>query len=82
MEVRHYAIKLLGTIPSSQGRQALEQLLVESSGNHMLRRFAAQSLRDTLTKDELCPLLQRVLEREADPNFQIFIDNMILDSCR
>jgi HEAT repeat protein len=82
MEVRHYAIKLLGTIESSQGRQALEQLLVESSGNHMLRRYAAQSLRDSLPPEELCPILRRVLDREADPNFQIFVDNMILENCR
>jgi len=81
MDVRHLSIKLLGDIESAQGRQALEQLLVESSGNHMLRRFAAQSLRDSVPADEICPVLTRVRDNEADPNFQIFLDDLVQRLC-
>ena len=81
MAVRHLAIKLLGEVPGPRGRQALEELLVESSGNHLLRRFAAQSLRSTLPPDELCPLLRRVRDNEADPAFQIFLDDMVQKTC-
>ena len=62
MDVRHLATKLLGKTASTQGRQALEQLIVESSGNHMLRRFAAQSLRTSIPTDELCTLVNRLIE--------------------
>ena len=80
--VRHQATKLLGEVPGAQSRQALELLLVDSSGNQYIRRMAAQSLQNSLTAEDLCPLLRRVVEREADPNFQIFLDSMIQQSCR
>ena len=82
MDVRHLATKLLGEFKSNQGRQALEQLLTESTGNHMLRRFASQSLRASLSAEEFCALLRPIRANEADPNFQIFLDNMLLASCR
>jgi len=82
MDVRHLSIKLLGEIESAQGRQALEQLLVESSGNHMLRRYAAQSLRDSVPADQICPVLTRVRDNESDPSFQIFLDDMVQRLCR
>ena len=80
--VRHLAARLLGEFPSNQGRQALEGILVESSGNSYIRRLAAQSLERTVPAAELCPLLQRVFENEADVNIQIFLDDMIRTTCR
>ena len=80
-DVRHLATERLGDFPSNQGRQALEGLVVESTGNAYIRRKAAQSLRKTVPPAELCPTLQTILSREVDPNFQIFLDNMIQESC-
>jgi len=80
--VRHQATKLLGEVPGARSSQALELLLVESSGNQYIRRIAAQSLESTLAAEDLCALLRRVIEREADPNFQIFLDNMVQQNCR
>jgi hypothetical protein len=79
--VRHLATKLLGGLPGEQSRQALELLLVESSGNQYIRRIAAQSLRSILSAEDLCALLRPVIAREADPNFQIFLDTMVQQSC-
>ncbi len=80
--VRHLATRLLGEVASPQGRAALEQLLVESSGNHMIRRIAAQSLLKTLPREELCALMRSVLEKEVDHNFQIFLDDLLIANCR
>lgn len=79
---RHQAVRLLGELPGEQSRQALELVLVESSGNQYIRRIAAQSLQSTLASEDLCELLRGVVDREADTNFQIFLDNMIQQSCR
>jgi HEAT repeat protein len=80
--VRHLATKLLGGLPGEQGRQALELLLVESSGNQYIRRLAAQSLVSTLSAEDLCALLRTVIAREADPNFQIFLDSIVQQNCQ
>ncbi len=82
MDVRHFATKQLGELESNQGRQALEQLLTESSGNHMLRRFAAQSLQASLSGSEFCDLITPVMQNEADMNFQVFLANMRDANCR
>jgi hypothetical protein len=79
---RNLAIKALGRAPSSRGRQALEAVLVESGGNHMARRYAAQSLAATVAKDELCPLLERVFGNEADVGFQQFLAALLEEHCR
>ena len=79
---RNFATKRLGEYDSEQGHQALEQLLVESSGNHMIRRFAAQSLQKTLEPEVFCALLKRILDREADLAFQTFLDNLLVANCR
>lgn len=81
-DVRHLSVRLLGEEPSVQGRQALERLLVESSGNSYIRRLAAQSLLATVPHEELCPLLVRVLENEADHAMLPFLDDMIQSNCR
>ena len=81
MATRHQATKLLGEIESEQGRQALEQLLVESSGNHMLRRYAAQSLSRSVDAARICPVLVRTRDNESDVNFQLFLDDLIQKTC-
>ena len=78
---RNYTIKKLGGYPSKLGRMALEQVLVESIGNQMARRFAAQSLRKTVDTEDLCPVLQRVFDNEADTGFQQFLASMLEESC-
>ena len=80
--VRNRATKALGELAGPRARQALEQLIVESTGDHMIRRYAAQSLRDMLEAEELCDLLRPIMQRESDPAFQRFLDNMILANCR
>jgi hypothetical protein len=80
--VRNLATKSLGKLPGPQARQALEQLLVESTGDHMIRRYAAQSLRDSVEPSEHSELQRPNMQREADPAFQAFLDNMILAHCR
>ena len=78
---RHRAAKELGKRPSAAGRQALETVLVESLGNDLLRRFAAQSLQSTLTAEELCPVLERVFENESNINMQQFLASMLEENC-
>ncbi len=82
MDVRHAATKALGRHPSEQGRQALENILVESSGNGYIRRLALQSLRDSLAQKDFCELALRIQEREADPEFIVFIQSALDARCR
>jgi HEAT repeat protein len=81
-DVRHFATRELGRHPSPQGRQALETLLVESSGNGYVRRLALQSLNQSLSKDEFCALARRVQSREADTEFIDFLESAIQRDCR
>jgi hypothetical protein len=82
MDLRHLATRLLGTFKSRQGRQALELLMVESGSNSYVRRLATQSLIKTVPEDELCAQVRKVIEREADVAFQIFLDNVLQENCR
>ncbi|MEW6073932.1 MAG: hypothetical protein AB1726_15230 [Planctomycetota bacterium] len=79
---RTIALRALGERAAPVGRQALEAVLVESSGNHYLRRIAAQSLQETLSPEEFCPLVRRVLENEADESFQVFLQDMLSRFCQ
>lgn len=63
-------------------RAALEAALVESSGDAILRRNAAQSIVAGYSREEACTILERVLDRESDPNFARFLDDMIQQNCR
>ena len=81
-EARHYAIRALKGTTSERGRAALRQLLVESGPNSYLRRLAAQSLQGTLPSEELCPLLDEVFAREADPTFQVFLMSLRDANCK
>ena len=78
---RSFALKDLGKRPSPASRQALEAVLVESLGNNLSRRYAAQALRASLPKEELCPVLQRVFDNEADIGFQQFLASMLEEAC-
>lgn len=82
MDVRHFATRALGRFPSPQGRQALETLMVESSGNGYIRRMALQALEQSLPKEEFCALARRVQENEADTDFILVIESALEKSCR
>ena len=80
--VRHLATRLLAEEAGPQSRQALERLVVESTGNSYVRRKAMQSLQQIAPREEFCALVDRIFEREADTNFQVFLDNVRLTHCR
>ncbi len=82
MDVRHRATKALARFPSEQGRQALENILVESSGNGYIRRLALQSLRASLPQERFCELARRVQGRESDPDFIVYIQSHLDSACR
>ena len=81
-EVRHRAARELGTFRCPRGQRALESVVVESSGNHYLRRKAIQALRDTVDKEEFCAYVTEVLLNEADLGFQLFLDRTLDDVCK
>ena len=81
-DVRHLATRSLGRFPSGQGRQALEAVLVESSGNGYIRRLAVQALEESLPKEELCPLVKRIQDNESDPAMIDFLESMLVTHCR
>lgn len=78
---RTVAVELLGTIDGPRPRQALETVLVESTGNGYVRRKAAQALRDRLPEEEACAIFERVIALEADINFQRFLADLIERNC-
>lgn len=82
MDVRHFATRALGRFPSDQGRQALEALLVESSGNGYIRRLALQGLQSSLPGEDFCALARRTQANEADTDFINVIESALEKSCR
>ena len=78
---RHLAIRALANYPGRISIAALEEVLLESSGNAYMRRLAAQSLIQIGEFETICPILQRVYDREADVNFQLFLHNTIQEHC-
>jgi len=78
---RTVGIELLGQIEGPLPRQALETVLVESTGNGYVRRKAAQALRDTLPQEDACEIFERVIGLEADDNFQRFLADLIERNC-
>lgn len=78
---RHLAIRALGDFPGRVTIAALEEVLMESSGNAYMRRLAAQSIVKVGASEEVCPILQRVYDREADLNFQLFLHAVIEENC-
>ncbi len=78
---RHLAVRALANYPSKLTTSALEEVLTESTGNAYLRRLATQSLLQVVPKAEFCPLVERVYDREADLNFQLFLADVIERHC-
>ncbi|HVS11993.1 MAG TPA: HEAT repeat domain-containing protein [Planctomycetota bacterium] len=76
-DARYVAIEELGRSGGLAARKALEVVLVESSADGYVRRKAAQALQGSLPKEELCPILLRVADRETDPIFLVFLADMI-----
>ena len=81
-EVRHLAAQSLGEHPSPRGRQALESLMVESSGNNYLRVRACQSLLSVAPREEFCAKVAEVLDREVDAGFVRFLISTQEANCR
>ena len=78
---RHYAVKQLGQHVDPLGRQALEIVLIESTGNGYIRRMAAQSLRKTIPAEEACALFKEVADLESENNFLRFLIDIIAETC-
>jgi hypothetical protein len=78
---RHYAVKQLGEHIDPLGRQALEIVLIESTGNGYIRRMAAQSLRKTIPAEEACALFREVADHESENNFLRFLLDIISETC-
>ena len=78
---RHYSVKQLGNHIDPLGRQALEVVLIESTGNGYIRRMAAQSLRKTVSAEEACALFKEVADHESENNFLRFMLDVIAETC-
>jgi len=79
---RILAVKELGRRPEPLALQALQAILIESTGDGYLRRMAAQGLRDSMPKENACEIFERVASREADLNFAQFLADMLAKNCR
>ena len=75
------AAKKLGKRNDPLAIQALQAILVESTGDGYLRRMAAQGLRDTLSREDGCEIFRKVADKEADLNFIEFLRDMIEKNC-
>jgi hypothetical protein len=75
------AVKKLAKRQEPLALQALQAILVESTGDGYLRRMAAQGLRDTLSREDGCEIFRRVADKEADLNFIEFLRDMIEKNC-
>lgn len=78
---RYYAAEQLGKHPEPLGIKALEAILIESSGDGLLRRKAAQALRIALPAETACELFRQVADREAELSMLEFLASMIQELC-
>jgi HEAT repeat protein len=81
-DVRHLATRALGRHDSPLSRQALETLLVESSGNGYIRRIALQSLLAILPRAAFCEYAKRIQSNEADTEFIVVLQSALDANCR
>lgn len=81
-DVRHLATRALGRHDTPFSRQALETLLVESSGNGYIRRIALQSLLAILPRPDFCELAKRIQSNEADTEFILVLQSALDANCR
>jgi hypothetical protein len=79
---RYLATRLLGEAPSARGNAALVELATESNGDHLVRRYAVQALQRVLPGDEFCARVREISAREAEVNFQIFLQDVLDSACR
>jgi len=84
---RVMAIKALADYPGSHTRETLRTVLVESTGNGYLRRISVKSLVklaevDPETNTVLCDLINEVMTKEVDLNFQQHLINILEKHCQ
>ncbi|MEZ6014117.1 MAG: hypothetical protein R3F49_03310 [Planctomycetota bacterium] len=65
-----------------ESRAALQTCLIESMGDGLIRRTAAQSILANFPREDACALLREVRAREADINMADFLDEMIQENCK
>jgi hypothetical protein len=75
------ATKELGRHTEPLATQALQAILIESTGDGYIRRMAVQGLRKSLPRESACAVFQRVAEREADMNFAKFLADTLDEHC-
>lgn len=80
---RYLAAKSMRDFPNELlGQRALEQCLIESSGDNYLRIMAAQSLVKLLPRENACELFRDVLSKETSIQMAKFFENLIQKNCR
>ena len=80
---RSLAAKRIGDFPNELiGQRALETCLIESSGDHYLRRMAAQSIVKLLPRETACAVFEETLAREVDHGMAKFLRDMVNKNCR
>ncbi len=78
---RQAAVRELAKCEEPAAVEALKSIMVESSGNHLLRRTATQSLLAMLPREDFCAHARQVFELESDQGFQVFLSDVINDNC-
>ncbi len=78
---RYVAVDALGEVKGSISRMALEEVLVESGPDGLLRIKAAQAIVKLLPKDEACAVLERVADRETNPVFLETLADFLREHC-
>lgn len=78
---RHQALRELGDAATPLAREALREVLIESTGNGYLRRLAAQSVAKAFDTAEACEILEEVALREADVTMQVFLASLVDANC-
>ncbi len=84
---RVMAVRALGRAAGVRSRETRRTVVVESAGNAQLRRGAAQSLLeqckvDPETEAAFCSIMEEIMNKEADLNFQHFLVDVIEEHCR
>ena len=75
------AVKELGRHTDPLAQQALQTILVESTGDGYLRRMATQSILASLPAESACAIFAKVADKEADMNFLRFLADVLEKNC-
>ncbi len=78
---RYFSATELGNHPGQDSYSALYAVLVESTGDGMLRIKAAQAIRNSVSRERACELFHQVAGQEADLNYLKFLEDMIEAVC-